>query len=220
MTTRYVIGIDLGTTNSVLAYAPMEGDTPNVELLKIPQLVDANTVEDHTSLAAFCHLAGTDRRGSLDLPWALERTFCVGEFARTQAAENPDRTISAAKSWLSHSRVDRRAPILPWRAPNEVERISPVAAAQRYLEHLVAAWTTAFPEALMSEQLVVLTVPASFDAVARELTREAALAAGLPTEFVLVEEPQAALYSWLAESGDAWRNSLTVGDRLLVWRPC
>ncbi|MGI9517546.1 MAG: Hsp70 family protein [Pirellulaceae bacterium] len=216
MTAQYVLGIDLGTTNSVLAYAPLDSDAPKMELLKIPQLVDENTVEGRTSLASFCFLAPEGQRGSLDLPWAADRAYCVGEFARRQSAEGPERTISAAKSWLSHARVDRRAPILPWQAPQEVEKISPVVAAQRYLEHLVAAWTSAFPDADIGEQCVVLTVPASFDAVARELTREAALAAGLPDELVLVEEPQAALYSWLAETGDQWRKFLSVGDRLLV----
>lgn len=216
MTANFIVGIDLGTTNSVLAYAPLASDTPDVKLLKIPQLVDDNTIEEHNSLASFCHLSAADPKGKLDLPWASERRYCVGELARRRAAETPERTISAAKSWLSHSRVDRRAPILPWQASDEVEKISPVTAAQRYLEHLVAAWSTSFPDSPISEQLVVLTVPASFDAVARELTRESALAAGLPTELILVEEPQAALYAWLAETGDQWRESLSVGDRLLV----
>lgn len=216
VTAKYIIGIDLGTTNSVLAYAPLDGDGPQVELLKIPQLVDENTVEARTSLPSFCHLAGGDSNGKLDLPWAPDRNFSVGELARRQSADAPDRTISAAKSWLSHARVDRRAPILPWQAPKDVEKISPVAAAQRYLEHLVAAWHEAFADAPVAEQQVVLTVPASFDAVARELTREAAVAAGLPAELVLVEEPQAAVYSWLALAGESWRESLQVGDRLLV----
>lgn len=228
VTATYVIGIDLGTTNSVLAYASLEDDTPNVELLKIPQLVDDNTIESSTSLASFCYIApdvAADVAASgrsktlgenLDLPWAADRMYCVGEFARRRAADRPERTVSAAKSWLSYARVDRRAPILPWQAPEEVEKVSPVVAAQRYLEHLVAAWTAAFPGATIGDQIVVLTVPASFEASARELTREAALAAGLPAELVLVEEPQAAVYSWLAETGDAWRKSLAVGDRLVV----
>jgi hypothetical protein len=216
VTAQYVVGIDLGTTNSVLAYSPLEGDAADVQLLQIPQLVDENTVENGTSLASFCYLAPDGPTKKLGLPWNSKRDYCVGELARRQAAEHPERTISAAKSWLSHAGVDRRAPILPWQAPGEVEKVSPVMAAQRYLEHLVAAWTSAFPDAPIADQLVVLTVPASFDAVARDLTREAALAAGLPDALVLVEEPQAAVYSWLAERGDAWRKSLTVGSRLLV----
>ena len=133
------------------------------------------------------------------MPWDQARNFCVGEMARRQSAEHPERTVSAAKSWLSYGRVDRRAGILPWDSPEKIEKISPVTTAQRYLEHLVAAWHEAFPDAPISDQEVVLTVPASFDAVARELTREAALAAGLPTDLVFVEEPQAALYCWLAQ---------------------
>src|SRR5207249_5651564 len=121
-----------------------------------------------------------------------------------------------AKSWLAHSKVDRHQAILPWGAPTEVPKISPVTASRRYLEHMVAAWEHAFPDALIAEQIVVLTVPASFDAAARELTREAALAAGLPASLILLEEPQAAVYSWLTVVGDRWRRLLGVGQTLLV----
>ena len=216
--TRYVIGIDLGTTNSVVAYAPLDEEQPQVSLLPIPQLVAAGTVEDRTLLPSFLYLASPHeaRGGTLDLPWAAGRDFAVGEMARRQAAEVPDRTLSAAKSWLAHSRVDRREPILPWNAPREVAKISPVEAAKRYLEHLLGAWDAAFPDAPAAEQVVVLTVPASFDASARELTREAALAAGLPEDMILLEEPQAAVYAWLADVGDRWRRRLKLGDRLLV----
>jgi molecular chaperone DnaK (HSP70) len=218
MSAQYIIGIDLGTTNSVLAYAPLNVEQPQVELLSIPQLVATTTLESRTMLPSFAYLA-TEREtndGALDLPWAAQRDFAIGEFARQRGAEFPDRTVAAAKSWLCHSRVDRRQPILPWNAPPEVKKISPVVASQRYLEHLVASWQTAHPEAPIAEQSVVLTVPASFDASARELTREAALAAGLPAELVLIEEPQAAVYAWLAAIGDRWRRALSVGDTLLV----
>jgi molecular chaperone DnaK (HSP70) len=216
--TRYCIGIDLGTTNSVVAYSRLEEEQPQVALLPIPQLVAARTVEDRTLLPSFLYLASPheSRGGALDLPWAAGREFAVGELARRQAAEVPDRTASAAKSWLAHSRVDRREAILPWNAPKEVPKVSPVEAAKRYLEHLIGAWEAAFPDAPAAEQLVVLTVPASFDASARELTREAALAAGLPEEMILLEEPQAAVYAWLADVGQRWRRRLKLGDRLLV----
>ncbi|WP_442484813.1 Hsp70 family protein [Aeoliella sp. SH292] len=217
MTAKYVIGIDLGTTNCVLAYAPLDSDAPQVELLPIPQLVAAGTIDQRKSLPSFLYIAPEhEAQGGLDLPWASGRKYAVGEYARRQGADMPDRTVVAAKSWLCHSRVDRRAPLLPYNAPVEVEKVSPVTASQRYLEHLVAAWHQQFPEAPIGEQQVVLTVPASFDAAARELTREAALAAGLPSNFVLLEEPQAAVYSWLAERGDQWRRDLKAGDRLLV----
>jgi molecular chaperone DnaK (HSP70) len=218
MPAKYILGFDLGTTNSVLAYAPLDADRPQVEVLPIPQLVAPGTIESRTMLPSFLYLASPAETsgGALDLPWAAGRDFAVGEYARRQAAAVPDRTVGAAKSWLAYSRVDRRQPILPWDAPEAVPKISPVAASQRYLEHMVAAWEAAFPEAPVAEQHMVLTVPASFDASARELTREAALAAGLPEDLVLLEEPQSAVYAWLADRGEAWRRVLGLGDTLLV----
>jgi hypothetical protein len=225
-TARFILGFDLGTTNSVLAYAPLDAeqptaqpaDQPTVEILALPQLVAAGTVESRTMLPSFTYLANPNEAqgGALDLPWAAGRDYAVGEYARRQGAEVPDRTVGAAKSWLAYSRVDRHQPILPWGAPASVAKISPVAASQRYLEHIVAAWEQAHPETPVAEQIVVLTVPASFDAVARELTREAALAAGLPHDLVLLEEPQATVYAWLADRGQQWRKALKLGDTLLV----
>ncbi|MGA2258187.1 MAG: Hsp70 family protein [Thermoguttaceae bacterium] len=217
-TAKFILGFDLGTTNSVLAYAPLEAENPEVELLALPQLVSSGTVESRTMLPSFAYLANPNEAsgGALDLPWAKQRDFAVGEYARRQGAEVPDRTVGAAKSWLAYSRVDRHQPILPWGAPESVAKISPVTASQRYLEHMVAAWQELHPEAPVAEQLVALTVPASFDASARELTREAALAAGLPHDLVLLEEPQAAVYAWLADRGDRWRRALKLGDTLLV----
>jgi hypothetical protein len=215
---KFILGFDLGTTNNVLAYASLEAEHPEVELLPLPQLVSSGTVESRTMLPSFAYLANPNEAsgGALDLPWAKQRDFAVGEYARRQGAEVPDRTVGAAKSWLAYSRVDRHQPILPWGAPQQVAKISPVTASQRYLEHMVAAWQELHPEAPVAEQLVVLTVPASFDASARELTREAALAAGLPHDLVLLEEPQAAVYAWLADRGDHWRRALKLGDTLLV----
>lgn len=218
MTAKFVLGIDLGTTNSVLSYTALDAEVADVKLFDVPQLVAAGTTESRTALPSFAYLA-TEQEGSdgaLDLPWTESRSFAVGEYARGRAAEAPDRTVGAAKSWLCHQRVDRRQPILPWNAPDDVGKISPVGASQRYLEHLVAAWEQAFPDARVADQQVVLTVPASFDPVARELTREAAIAAGLPRDFVLLEEPQAALYAWLATTGDRWRKMLKVGETVLV----
>jgi hypothetical protein len=225
MAARYVIGIDLGTTNSVLAFTPLNlaGDGEQdgaaaIELLSIPQLVDAGLLESRTSLPSFMYLASEHEANTpaLALPWSEQNDFVVGEWARRRSAEAPQRTVGAAKSWLGHSRVDRNQAILPWNAPEDVVKVSPVTASQRYLEHLIAAWQHAFPDAPLREQQVVLTVPASFDASARELTRSAALAAGLPEDFVLLEEPQAALYAWLADAGEAWRRKLKLDDTLLV----
>ncbi|HWC88431.1 MAG TPA: Hsp70 family protein, partial [Pirellulales bacterium] len=188
MTARYVIGIDLGTTNSVLAYVPLDAEGARVEILPIPQLVAASTVEARNVLPSFLYLGTEQDRagGTLALPWQKKCADAVGELARRQAAEVPTRTVAAAKSWLAHSRVDRRQPILPFNAPAEVAKVSPVEASRCYLQHLAEAWKAAFPDAPLGEQHVVLTVPASFDASARELTREAALAAGLSESVVLL----------------------------------
>ncbi len=217
MAARYAIGIDLGTTQSVVAWAPLDGSS-GVELLSVPQLLAAATVGEQPALPSFLYLATADEAasGSCDLPWARGGEHVAGEWARRRSAEVPTRSVAAAKSWLCHHRVDRHQPILPWQGPAGVAQISPITAQRRYLEHLRSAWDAAHPEAPLAAQRVVLTVPASFDASARELTREAALAAGLPAELVLLEEPQAAVYAWLAERGEAWREELAEGDRLLV----
>ncbi len=215
MSTEFIVGIDLGTTNSVVSFCSFSAEAPQLEILPIPQLVGPATIESRSSLPSFVFLAGQEDPGYA-LPWAEKRDFVVGEWARRQAAETPDRTVSGAKSWLCYSRIDRHQPILPWGAPDDVVKISPVLATQRYLEHLVAAWNHQHPQSALSKQCVVLTVPASFDASARELTREAAIAAGLPENFILLEEPQAAVYSWLAETGERWRKLVKVGDTILV----
>ncbi len=218
MPARFAIGVDLGTTNSALAYVPLDDAAAPVRILPIPQLTAPGVVEAQPLLPSFMYLAGDHDRGqpNYDLPWASGREYVVGRWARVQAADAPTRTVATAKSWLCHSRVDRRKPILPWNSPDETSRVSPVEASRRYLEHLSAAWHHAYPDAPLAEQAVVLTVPASFDAAARELTRESALGAGFPETFVLLEEPQAAVYAWLADVGDRWRKLLRVGDALLV----
>ncbi|MEZ6126100.1 MAG: Hsp70 family protein [Planctomycetaceae bacterium] len=218
MSANYAIGIDLGTTNCVLAWTDLHVEQPEIHLLPIPQLVAAGTVEQRSSLPSFLYL-GTEAdasAGTWSLPWNQGSSFAVGEAARRQSAEIPQRTICAAKSWLCYSHVDRHGPILPWNTPDDVQKISPVEASRLYLQHLVSAWTERFPDAPICEQQVVLTVPASFDASARELTREAALAAGLPETLVLIEEPQAATYAWLDDQRDVWRKQLRAGHQLLV----
>ncbi len=218
MPAKYIVGIDLGTTNSALAYAALDAEHPEVKILPIPQLVAPSTVEPRPLLPSFLYVGSKAEASSkaYDLPWVSGRDYAVGEFARRQSADLPDRTIGAAKSWLAYSKVDRHQAILPWGAGEDVSKVSPVTAAKRYLEHLIGAWTLALPDAPIGDQQVVLTVPASFDASARELTREAALAAGLPDSLVLLEEPQAAVYAWLAAMGERWRKVLKVGETLLV----
>ena len=220
MAAQYSVGIDLGTTNSVLAFTRFDPDVAPgaVELFPIPQIVSAANVEARSVLPSFLYLASEPETasGAYELPWGGERAFAAGEFARGQAAAVPARTVAAAKSWLAYHGVDRRQAILPWGAPGGTPKVSPVEASRRYLEHLAGAWNMAHPEAPLAGQRVVLTVPASFDASARDLTREAALEAGFPEGFVLLEEPQAALYAWLADAGERWRSRLREGDTLLV----
>lgn len=222
MTARYSIGIDLGTTNSVVAYTSLNADlrlgqTPELTLLQIPQLVGPNQVESRSSLPSFLYLPRPGEVDSLQLPGVGDTSQGVaGAFARSQAAENPQRVIAAAKSWLCHSRVGRTEAALPWQSPPEIPKVSALDCTRMFLMHLVAAWQTAHSDAPISEQQVVLTVPASFDPAARELTREAAIAAGLPHDFTLLEEPQAAVYRWLAARGEHWRRTLAEGDMLLV----
>src|SRR5687767_10374275 len=176
---KFSIGIDLGTTNGVLAYTAIADELAAAapQVLPLPQLAAASTVEPRNMLPSFLYLAtDAEAKGrAFDLPWAKNRDYVVGQFAQKQSADVPTRTVAGAKSWLTHSRVDRRAAILPWNAPADVPKVSPVEASRRFLEHMVAAWNAAHPEAPLAEQQVVLTVPASFDPAARDLTREAAL---------------------------------------------
>jgi hypothetical protein len=218
---RYVIGIDLGTTHSALAFAPIEAAADRgggVEVADVPQLVANGLVEARPLLPSFLYLAHASE-GPQALPWDAERSFVVGEFARARGADAPARLIASAKSWLCHGGVDRRAGILPMGAPEDIEKISPVEASWRYLEHLTEAWDARFgqesPELALARQEVVLTVPASFDAAARDLTVEAASAAGFE-HLTLLEEPQAALYAWIDSMGEQWRKDIRVGDVILV----
>jgi len=214
--TRFAIGIDLGTTHCALAVAPLDEGASGPEVLPVPQLVARGQLEERSLLPSFLYFAHASE-GPQALPWDAHRSFVVGEGARSRAADAPARVIASAKSWLSHPTVDRRAGILPLGAPEDVEKISPVEASWRYLEHLSEAFDARFggSGSSLAAQDVVVTVPASFDASARELTVEAALAAGIekPT---LLEEPQAALYAWLLAAGDAWREQLHPGDVVLV----
>jgi hypothetical protein len=216
---RWVVGIDLGTTNSVVACADTESATASIEVVPIPQVVQAKQVEAREVLPSFLYLAGAEEQGALDLPWSAGRDFAVGTFARDRGAEVPVRLVASAKSWLCHAGVDRTAAILPWGAGAAARRISPLDATAAYLRHLREAWdaTRAAGDAgaRLAAQEIYLTVPASFDASARELTVRAAAAAGLE-HVVLLEEPQAACYAWIAAAGDAWRRQVRVGDVLLV----
>jgi hypothetical protein len=214
--TRFAVGIDLGTTHCVLAVAPLDEPGACPEVLGIPQLVGRGEVETQPLLPSFLYFAH-ESEGPQALPWDAERRFVVGEHARASGVDAPARLIASAKSWLSHPTVDRRAGILPPGAPEDIEKISPVETSWRYLEHLSEAFDARYGggDAALANQDVVVTVPASFDASARELTVEAALAAGIE-KLTLLEEPQAALYAWLLARGDAWREEVHPGDVVLV----
>lgn len=220
MSYRYSIGIDLGTTNSVLSYVDLnvaEGDAVRVVVQRIPQLTGPGAVEERAQLPSFIYLPHSDEltAGDLTLPWDEGQAFAVGALARQLGSRTPLRLISSAKSWLCHPGIDRRAACLPIQAPDEIEQLSPLEASIRILRHLRAAWNHAHPDAPLAEQSVTLTVPASFDPAARELTAEAAEAAGL-ANLTLLEEPQAALYSWIQSTDGGWREQVSVGDVILV----
>lgn len=217
---RFSIGIDLGTTHCALAYVDItasEGETTSYGVLDIPQLTAPGTVESGLLLPSFLYLPHADElaAGDLSLPWSGEQDYAVGEFARARGALTPIRLVSSAKSWLCHAGVDRRAAILPNDAPPEVARVSPLEASTRYLAHLRQAWNDAHPEAPFDEQDITVTIPASFDPAARELTLDAARAAGY-TALTLLEEPQAALYNWIQTSAGRWRKDVKPGDIILV----
>ena len=218
---KYIVGIDLGTTNSALARcdATAAEEESRIEVRSIPQLVNPNEVAERTLLPSFLYIPGEFDfpKGSLALPWEAEPQFVIGELARKRGAESPNRLVASAKSWLSYAGVDRTAPILPWQAPEEVPKLSPVEASSQFLQYLRTVWDSreAGEQLALAEQDVLLTVPASFDEEARELTRRAAEQAGYP-HVTLLEEPQAAFYAWLESQGDAWRRHIKVGDLVLV----
>jgi hypothetical protein len=222
--TRFVVGIDLGTTNSAVCYVDTEGES-GPRQFAVPQLVAAGEVGSAELLPSFCYLAGESElpEGALELPWAKDQRHAVGRFAQVQGAAIPDRLVASAKSWLAHAGVDRTRGILPWGSELGDQMVSPVEVSARYLGHIRAAWDHAFgrlqdqegTRCLLSEQQVILTVPASFDEVARQLTLEAAKQAGL-AHVVLIEEPLAAFYSWLWHHEEDWREQVAENETILV----
>jgi hypothetical protein len=212
---RHVVGIDLGTTHSTLAFAETGSEKPTIDVFPVTQLVARGALEERVLLPSF-YYAAHESEGAQSLPWDKDRTFVVGEYARTRGIDAPSRLVSSAKSWLSHAGVDRRSALLPLGAPEDVEKISPVEASWRYLEHLAEAWDHKYgPDNTLGAQEIILTVPASFDAAARDLTVEAAGLAGFE-DLTLLEEPQAALYAWIDAAGNDWRKYIHPGDIILV----
>jgi molecular chaperone DnaK (HSP70) len=230
---RFIIGIDLGTTNSAVSYADLEidpGSKPQIRIFKVPQLTGPGEVTRLPVLPSFLYIPGKydisgeaisisrEEASGLNLGGEAEKDNFVGAFARDHGAKVPARLVSSAKSWLCHANVDRRARILPWGAGDEVYKVSPVQATAAYLRHVRNAWNRARgedEELYLENQIVILTVPASFDEVARDLTVEAAALAGIP-QVTLLEEPLAAFYSWLARHEKDWSRYVTPGELILV----
>jgi molecular chaperone DnaK (HSP70) len=229
---RYVVGIDLGTTHTVVGFVDTarahdgEGGKlsaqtrPRIEVFPVPQLVAPGEIAARPLLPSFRYHVAEGELSEQDLalgfadPSPLLPRGVVGSLAQTLGGKVAGRLVSSAKSWLCHAAVDREAAILPWGAPEGVPKISPVAASESYLSHVRASWDAAHPKHPLAQQEVVLTVPASFDEAARALTLSAALRAGLP-RVRLLEEPQAAFYDWLDRHRDTLADDL-IGVRLAL----
>ncbi len=216
---RFVLGMDLGTTNSAVAFVDSLESPTLVQTFSVPQLVAPFEIEARETLPSFHYqpAAGEFSADALKLPWggAEKSSYIVGAFARDHGATAPGRLIVSAKSWLCHSGVDRSADLLPWHGAADVERLSPVEVSSRYLKHVREAWDHRYPAHPLAEQDFVLTLPASFDEVARELTVAAAARAGL-TRVVLIEEPQAAFYAWIHKHAADWEHHVSAGEKILV----
>ncbi|MBF0468924.1 MAG: Hsp70 family protein [Desulfamplus sp.] len=249
---RYIVGIDLGTTNSVVAYCDtLNNEMSDIKIFQIPQLTDSGVIDKRDVLPSFIYIKDGHEMDvqSLKMPWsdsgtgskegiasselsdleedfdsrsesyAFDKFLAVGEFARERGAEVPHKLISSSKSWLCNQAVDRESPVLPWETTGNVKKFSPVQASCAILSHIKNAWNNEQAKSEHSfelqRQTIYLTVPASFDAVARELTVKSAKLAGFEN-IILIEEPQAAFYSWIDQSGDKWRKSVKKGDVVLV----
>ena len=214
---RFVVGIDLGTTNSAVTYIDTDKADWKIRVLSMEQLVAVGEIESLDTLPSFYFCpAQTGQTESFALPWHKKSpSFCVGAYARDETAKTSGRGIASAKSWLCHAAVDRTAPLLPWQGAADVKRLSPVDVSSSYLKHVRGSWDHQFPDQPLAEQDIVLTLPASFDEVARELTVQAASDAGLK-RVVLIEEPQAAFYAWVYKHKDDWESKITIGQKILV----
>ncbi|MCG9596925.1 Hsp70 family protein [Vibrio sp. Isolate25] len=216
-TPKFSVGIDLGTTHCVMSFIDTHNEDAQVEVMPIPQLTAPGTVETRSQLGSFLYQPHEHEMNpqSRVLPWSSEPKALVGAIARNLGSKTPIRLVASAKSWLCHSGVNRRDAFLPAGSPEEVEKISPLRATELYLEHLKDAWNHANPNHNLADQDVTITVPASFDPAARDLTAEAARNVGF-VHLTLLEEPQAALYNWIDNSNDKWRDQVEVGDIVLV----
>ncbi len=221
MEKNFSIGIDLGTSNSAVAISRI--DEKEIKILPITQVSAPDAIAEKELLASAIYIpaAGEFSSHSLNPPWCSpseKRNYAVGAFAREHGALVPERVISSAKSWLCNAQVDRRADILPWKSEMTEAKLSPVEVSSRILAHLksnLEYHADSIAELLLQASQVVLTVPASFDEVARNLSYEAAHAAGWEN-ITLLEEPQAAFYAWIASHEQEWRSQIKAGDIVLV----
>lgn len=214
---KYIVGIDLGTTNMVVSYAPLKWDEQSekqrpIKLLDIVQEQAKGSLEKFDMFPSFIFKRTKEKPV---LPWSDNSEYILGTYARERGAEVPDSVISSAKSWLCNPRIDRTKPILPWNEESEEGKISPLDAETMYLTHIRLAWAQEFPKDKLENQKVIITIPASFDAAARDLVLQAAKKAGL-SDITLLEEPQAAFYSWIAQEDNPWRQQVKKGDIVLV----
>ncbi|EOU3286110.1 Hsp70 family protein [Vibrio harveyi] len=216
-TPKFSVGIDLGTTHCVMSFVDTHDEDARVEAMPIPQLTAPGTVETRSQLGSFLYQPHEHEMNpqSRVLPWSSEPKALVGAIARNLGSKTPIRLVASAKSWLCHAGVNRRDAFLPAGSPEEVEKVSPLRATELYLEHLKDAWNHTNPNHNLADQDVTITVPASFDPAARDLTAEAARNVGF-VHLTLLEEPQAALYNWIDNSDDKWRDEVEVGDIVLV----
>ncbi|MFI0435700.1 MAG: Hsp70 family protein [Parachlamydiaceae bacterium] len=219
-TASYIIGIDLGTTNCTMAYAPLEPEVKHhvsIEQMSVVQIMEAQTEGSSFSFPSFIYylLPEEIQLKVAQLPWNKEANFTTGTYARDRGAQLPTRLIASAKSWLSHCGINPREKVLPLDSQMDGIGMSPLEACSEILIHLKEAWNFKMPSALFRDQIILITVPASFDPGARQLVQEAAEKAGYP-EVILLEEPQAAFYAWLYSHEKEWRSQLTVGDSVLV----
>jgi molecular chaperone DnaK (HSP70) len=222
---RYIVGIDLGTTNSAVAFIDTENEAWSIETFPIPQIAAAGLTESRETLPSFHYEPYPDEWEQLSRQKLFhERTvphpsdkppYVLGKYARDHGGKTVGRLVASAKSWLCHTGVDRTSKLLPWQGADDVTKLSPVDVTSRYLAHIRAAWDHEHSQDFLAKQDVVITLPASFDETARKLTVRAARAAGLP-KIVLLEEPQAAFYAWIYEQQDAWQTLVTPGQKILI----
>ena len=215
---QYLVGIDLGTTHTVVAYTKADKSisSPQINIFEIEQLIAPGEVAAKPLLPSVRYHPADGELSKADVSFSpAGDKAIIGEAARLLGAKTQGRFVTSAKSWLSHPSVDHTADILPWNQDNDIQKVSPLEASASYLSHVKTVWAHQFPQAPLEEQTIVITVPASFDEVARSLTLEAAKIAGL-VNIRLLEEPQAVCYDWLRRNSSAIKQKLEKVHLLLI----